>query len=505
MSPVRRILVVAVALLALAAIGLALARLLAPLQGIEVTSLPVGDIPAEAYRRRDGGTAPVIVIAHGFAGSRQMMEPFASTLAQAGYVAVTFDFPGHGGNPSPLAGGLTNDAAAASALTGALGRVVEAARPLGDGRVALLGHSMASDIVVRWGLDHPEVAATIALSLFGPQVTPDRPRNLLVVVGALEPEFLRAEARRIVAMAAPGEPAERTTYGDLAAGTARRLVLATGVEHIGVLYARESLEEARAWLNAVFGRTAGGPVDARGPWIGLLLGGLVLLAWPLSRLLPRATTGPTGGGLPWRRFWPVALVPAVATPLVLRVLPTGWLPLLLGDYLAAHCALYGALTAAILWRAGVPRPRAISPRAVALATAAIGAYAVLALGSAIDRFALSFMPDAHRLWLVPILLCGTLPWFLADEWATRGPGAASLAYPATKLLFLLSLLGAVALDPPRLFFLVIIVPVMLVFLVVFGLFGRWSHRATGSPLPAALANAAALAWAMAATFPIVVR
>ena len=53
--------------------------------------------------------------------------------------------------------------------------------------------------------------------------------------------------------------------------------------------------------------------------------------------------------------------------------------------------------------------------------------------------------------------------------------------------------------------LIIIVPVMLVFLVVFSLLGRWSQRATGSPLPAALANALALAWAMAATFPIVPR
>ena len=78
--------------------------------------------------------------------------------------------------------------------------------------------------------------------------------------------------------------------------------------------------------------------------------------------------------------------------------------------------------------------------------------------------------------------------------------------PATKAMFLLSLLGAVALDARRLFFLIIIVPVMVVFLVVFGLFGRWSLPApTGTTVPAALANALALAWAMAATFPVVPR
>lgn len=502
----RRIAAVVIAGLALAAIALGLARMLEPRQGIEIAPLRVGEIPAMVHRPQAGGQAPVVVIAHGFAGARQMMEPFATTLAQAGYIAVTFDFPGHGGNPTPLAGGLMDDDAASGVLLEALGRVVAAARPLGDGRLALLGHSMAADIVIRFAFDRPEVAATVALSGFGPEVTATQPRNLLVMVGAWEPEFLQAAARRIVALAAPGEPEEAVTYGDPAAGTARRLVLVDGVEHIGVIYARESLVESRAWLNAMFGRTGEGVVDARGAWIGLLLGGLVLLARPLIRLLPRAATAPTGGGLPWRRLWPVALVPAIATPLLLRLVPTNWLPLLLGDYLVAHCGLYGVLTAAGLWWAGGRGARVrVSAGAIALATAALAAYAILAIGSAIDGFVLSFMPAPHRLWLVPVLLLGTLPWFLADEWATRGPGAARFGYPATKLLFLLSLIGAVALDPPRLFFLVIIVPVMLVFLVVFGLFSRWSYRATNSPLPAALANALALAWAMAATFPMVPR
>ncbi|MBK1658690.1 alpha/beta fold hydrolase [Paracraurococcus ruber] len=479
--------------------------MLAPLQGLSVTQMPVGEIPATLYRPAAGGPAPVVVIAHGFAGSRRMMEPFATTLAQAGFIAVTFDFPGHGGNPTPLAGGLSDDAAAAGVLMAALGRVVEAARPLGDGRFALLGHSMAGDIVTRWAIAHPGAEATVGLSLFAKGATPDLPRNLLVIVGAWEPEILQAEARRLVGMAAPGGVVEENvTYGDPATGRARRLVLADGVEHIGVIYARESLEAARAWLNAAFGRSAAGLVDARGPWIGVLLGGLVLLAWPLSRLLPRVEPLAQGGGLPWRRFWVVALLPAVLTPLVLRVVPTHALPLLLGDYLAAHCALYGVLTAALLWRLGAPRPRWPGrPGGAALAAAALAGFAILGIGLAIDRFALAFVPAPHRAWLVPVLLCGTLPWFAADEWAARGPGAARLAYPATKALFLLSLVGAVALDPPRLFFLVIIVPVMLVFLLVFGLLSRWAFRATGSPWPAAAANALALAWAIAATFPVV--
>jgi hypothetical protein len=83
-------------------------------------------------------------------------------------------------------------------------------------------------------------------------------------------------------------------------------------------------------------------VDARGPWIGLLALGVVALAWPLAALLPRSVAGLGGGigaGLGWRRFWPVAVAPAAATPLLMRLVPTDTLPLLLGDYMLAHFAL----------------------------------------------------------------------------------------------------------------------------------------------------------------------
>ena len=503
MRSFRRIAATAMALLALVGIGLGLQRLLAATDGLRVERIAVGEVPATVFRQ-PGVTGPVVAIAHGFAGSQQMMQPFATTLARAGYVAVTFDFPGHGRNPHPLEGGLRDDAAASGALLDALGRVVAATRGLGDGRLALLGHSMASDIVVRWALDRPEVAATVALSLFGPTVAADRPRDLLVVVGAWEPAFLIDEGRRIVGMAGGGEVVPGTIYGDFAAGTARRLVLARGVEHIGVIYSRDSLAAARDWRHRVFGREGGGFLDVRGRSLGLLFGGLLLLAWPLSLLLPRVSA-PQGAGLGWRRLWPVVVGPAVATPLLLRLLPTEMLPLLLGDYLVLHFALYGALTAAGLWWRGAARPGPVRGPRFVLAVVAVAGFVMLGFGAPIEAFVTSFTAGAHRLWLVPAMLVGTLPWFLADEWATRGPGAARFAYPATKLAFLLSLLGAVALDPPRLFFLIIIVPVMLVFLTVYGLFGAWANRATGTPLVAAVAHALALAWAMAVIFPMVVR
>ena len=286
-------------LVAILGIAVALWNLHAGQDGVTMTSMRIGETPATIFRPTGKPAGPAVVIAHGFAGSQQLMRPFALTLARNGYVAVTFDFPGHGRNPLPLGGDITVVEGATRVLVDALARVADVARGLGDGRLAVLGHSMASDIVVRFAQATPDVSATVAVSMFSPAVTKDTPGNLLIIVGNLE-GFLKSEALRVVSLAAPDGGAEAgVTYGDLATGTGRRAAFSAGVEHIGVLYSEASMAEALTWLNGAFARTqlSQSRLDRSGPMILLLLGAIVALARPLSRLAPRLDEPSTGAGL----------------------------------------------------------------------------------------------------------------------------------------------------------------------------------------------------------------
>ena len=494
----------AVAVLAAAAILVGLWQLEAAEAGLVVTRARVGAIPVTVFARSATEPAPVVVVAHGFAGSQQLMLPFALTLAQNGFRVVTFDFPGHGRNPAPLTGGLADNDARNAVLMEAMDAVVTFAHGLpGGGRMALLGHSMASDVVVRYARAHPEIEATVAVSLFSPGVTAASPRNLLVIAGALEPEMIRDEGLRIARMTAGDAARQRETYGRFEDGTARRTTLSGGVEHIGVLFSRQSLVEAVDWLDLAFGRQGNGWIDARGPWLGLLYVGLVALAWPLSGLLPRVSAVPLGAGLGWRGLLPLAVLPALLAPLILWRVPTDFLPSLLGDYLTVHYAVYGLLTAAGLWLLRRPIRGRAAPVLFLLATASVAGYCILAVGLPIDRYVTSFTLPPGRVPIMGAVLVGTLLYSVADEWATRGPGARWGAYAVTKACFVLSLVLAIGLNPARLFFLVIIVPVILLFLVVYGLFSGWAYRRTGHPLVGAVAVALAFAWAIAATFPVV--
>jgi dienelactone hydrolase len=518
---------VGVTLLALAAIATGVWQLGQARQGVLITAQHVGTTPVTVFRpAQQAGAAPVVLIAHGFAGSQQLMQPFALTLARNGFVAITFDFPGHGRNPAPMTGGLADPEASLRVLLKSMdemgdfaGRLAgtvagtEAATATTPGRYAVIGHSMASDIVVRHAQAHAQVPATVGVSLFAPSIwadtPPTSPHNLLVIDGALEPHMMADEALRVVGRAA-GESAVRDhTYGSFADGSARRATLSPGVEHIAVLYSSHTLRQTLSWLDTAFGRPAADHpfIDARGPWLGLLLLGVVALAWPLSRRLPRvgligfaSLPRPRPGWRAWRTQWALALLPAVLTPLLLWKLPSDFMPILLGDYLVLHFALYGALTAAGLVWAGRRWPKAHGA-ALLLATLAVAAYGLLAIGVPVDRWVFNVQPGPGR-WPLMLAMCaGTLPWFLADEWFTRDPGAAPGAYFVTKLCFLLSLVAAIALNPQRLFFLALIVPAVLLLFIVYGLISRWVGRRTGHPAVAAVANALAFGCFIAVTFP----
>lgn len=198
-------------LLALVAVFAGLWGLAGEFANVAVAPTRIGSIPATIFRPQlmpgAGQQArPVVVIAHGFAGSQQLMQPIALTLARNGYIAVTFDFAGHGRNTEAMPGGVADLSRSTQALLAVIGQVVAFARALpgADSRLALVGHSMASDLVVAYAMTDPSVAATGALSLFGRDVTADSPKNLLVIDGAWEPSMLTGAGYRIVGMAASG-------------------------------------------------------------------------------------------------------------------------------------------------------------------------------------------------------------------------------------------------------------------------------------------------------------
>ncbi len=488
------------ALFALALMLLSIWQLETEREGLSIAPLVgTGTTPATLYLHKDGGPAPVIVIAHGFAGSRQLMEPFALVLAQAGYLVASFDFEGHGRNPRPMSGDVSTIEGTTRLLMNEAGRVAAAAlaHPRADGRLAYLGHSMASDIVVRQALEAPSTDAVIAISMFSEAVSATDPRNLLVIAGAWEGR-LAEEALKAAQLSDPdAQPGQ--ILGDPAQGTGRRAVIAPGVEHVSVLYSPTALEAARDWLDASFERESTAPIPWRGGWIMLLLLSTVALAWPLARMLPAHPPAPSAP-LTRARVAVVALAPALATPLILAPFDIRLLPVLVADYLALHLGLYGAITLALLAVWGQLRGQ-FPARSLAIALGVVG-FGILVLGGVLDRYVASFVPHAGRLGIIAALALGAVPFMLADGILTQGGRAGFGRVIVVRTAVLASLGLAVALNFEALFFLLIILPVIVLFFLLFGTMSGWVGRRTGQPAAGGLGLGLVLAWALGVSFPM---
>jgi hypothetical protein len=192
------------------------------------------------------------------------------------------------------------------------------------------------------------------------------------------------------------------------------------------------------------------------------------------------------------------LAPALITPLVLWPVDTRFLPVLVADYLALHFALYGVLGLLLLARGGALR---LDPVAAALAIP-VAAFGIGLFGGVLDRYVASFFPTPERIPIVAAMACGAVPFILADSLLTEGGRAALWRVLLVRGAALASLGLAVALDFEGLFFLLIILPVILLFFLLFGTFGGWVGRASWRPAAAGIGLGLFLAWALGVTFPL---
>ncbi|MGB5845022.1 MAG: alpha/beta fold hydrolase, partial [Anaerolineales bacterium] len=182
--------------------------------GLEVTHLQVEEIPVTLISPGIEGASnrPLVLIGHGVAGSRVIMRGYALTLAHAGYNVALWDFAGHGGNAKPLPEDRDGDTLVADAEV-----ALRAAQENGFAvdRTAVLGHSMGSGMALSFGVNHPETMATIAVSPVTRPVTPELPRNLLLLAEGLDQRFVRNAEQLLEQAGGPG--------GDPQAGTARKM------------------------------------------------------------------------------------------------------------------------------------------------------------------------------------------------------------------------------------------------------------------------------------------
>lgn len=475
------LLLMALLLVALSWYGVVVAR-----AGLVVRSLEQDGVPMLYVAPQQGEKIPGVLVAHGFAGSKQLMLGYAHVLAHAGYAVMLWDFGGHGANAAQRERfSLEQNLDIADAA-------LRSQPEVDPSRLALLGHSMGSGAVMSTGIRNLDrFAATVAVSPTGAAVTPQVPRNLQLQAGSWEGGFV-SNAKRLL-VAAGGE------NGNLAEGQGRAFVLIPNAEHITILFRNASHQAARRWLDATFGIShISNYVDLRMIWYGLhLVAWLIVLGAVAPALAFSYSCAGTVKVLAFKRWGGLLLAPLMASAvltLVSRVVEIQSLGgLLVGGAVGIWFFVAGVVWLSIL--SDLPRPTA---RAVGLGVTLFMLLWV-AFGAMAQVVWLQWWLIPARLQLWPLISLACLPWFLASGVAQQGVGVGE------RVLWWLgqsaALVGGFFLTLqflPQLGFIFLLLPLFPIFMALLSFTAAslndvWSY---------ALGSALFFGWTLAAAFPL---
>lgn len=497
-----------VVLIAVSLIGLARAQ-----SGGSVRSVDVSGVPVTVFSTSD--QAPTVVIAHGFAGSAQIMDPLARALMRSGFTVVTYDTDGHGHNPVPLTLENSPRWVSSDALQATLGKVLDWTRDqpeVDSTHIALLGHSMGAGAVVRYAAINPDadLAAIMAISLPSatdiPAGQPAVPPNLLLLVGSLEStSFTSAAVEGLRAGYPQGTVGQ--TYGDMDVRTARSAMTIQGADHIGIVFNQATADAAAAWLFAAVGmEPSPSPVSPVLLWIILALVGAGLLLVPVARytlgVAVESETSPQMTG--WRVLAlgagtsvVASLVAKAATPIL------GIVPMSVGGYVIVWFLSAGVVL--IGWWYLRHRPSTpISTRRSFAGAIVITAVAVLALAIPGSMAWAPFALVGSRAAILPVLLLAFGCYFAGDELIGRRSnfGARLGLIIGSRLIAVAVILAAVSLlQAPG--FLMLLLPLMVLLFVILGWYASIVGRYRNGYLAAVLVQAVPLSILVATTFPLV--
>jgi pimeloyl-ACP methyl ester carboxylesterase len=453
-----------------------------------------------------------VLLLHGYGGSKETMQSLAIDLALEGFYTFSLDLPGCGDSQRSYSRKELLPAVE-SAYKNLLGRAL-----LTPGKIAIIGHSMGGGLALQFAREHPEVQATVLLSSVPGLVTPEAPRNLLLITAENDLPNLRQAAGRMLQEAAAGKnvPAG-VTVGDMAGGTARRAVEAPGANHLTILYSEFASRETRAWLRqALKPGTEAAAIASHSPQLAWFLAAALLLFFPLLLLalffLPPAAERLEISRLQPAREWGILAAAAVSGSLAAAFLPTSrWIPIHMVDYVATSLALSGVAITLCGLVLGVRVAWSLPPwkQRVRPLLLAAGSFLFFYwnIGLAVNDYWLRMSLSGGRWEIAARAALLLAPMIFAQELVTRelqqrrGYWRACLASAATNLLLLIGLLipALLRLGSVDAFLMMMSAPFLAAFFLIIPLLAGWLFHASRSVLFSATWTTLTYAWLFTAT------
>lgn len=465
--------------------------------------------PVLALQPRGWQRGPSAIVVHGYSGSKEMMQSIARSLAESGMAVYCPDLPGSGDS---------SERYRREEMHGALRGFYDFLLAKGyiqSGKVALIGHSMGGGLVTQLACEKDGIRATVAISSAPAGLGSKRPLNFLAVVGGRDLPGLRDTTIRMMREATSGAFfQDGQEIGDIADGTARRLLIVGGANHLGVVYSLETIREIQEWLGRTFGLQSLPQPRQRMLWVGVSYVGVFFLFIPLAALVGAVQQPREVLSFDHRAGWRNNLMWIPAGLLALVILrywsPLGFVRIEAGTYLASFFLLAGLIRILLTRLTQTPEPSLdldnLMPGVLLGFVSFLFLY--LTFGAIAHRNWLYMLESAGRLKWFAVVALGISPFFIEDEKIGRSVQEdnsvmTSYFYSMGGKVCILAVLLLPIVSPffraPR-FLLSIGFPFLVVFFTIFQLLSVALYHFTRRTMATAVFNTLLFAWLLTAPF-----
>ena len=455
-----------------------------------------------------GERPPAVVLIHGFMADRKLMSVLARRLAENGYAVLAIDVNGHGENSNPFGGGVGD----AGSLREDVKQAVDYLRssPFVDGsRIVVMGHSMGAGATLDYATHDPNLKGAVMIS-GGWQLGPQRPKNALFIYAERDPDMIQDASPALAAHVAEVAQIELgKTYGEFAQGSAVEAIRVPGVDHVTIVYSAAAATTIVRWLDSTFGITRTGAIevaDGRLGATGLALLVFVIALVPMGRVCG-SMVADWAGERPGPSGWIGLLIlggALIASMPLAAADPASFVPVVVGDAQLSWFAVAGVIMVGVLALSHRLDWYRIREGAGAAILAAAGGFAVayvcqVAMSVAFHHQSMS----PERLMVMAMASVLLFPFWMGFELLVRRGGPAiSTAWAVLGRILIVVLMGAgvsLGLLP---FFLMLILPIIVLNFVMIEIFAASAYSASRNLTLIAVFETLWFAWLIAAASPI---
>jgi pimeloyl-ACP methyl ester carboxylesterase len=442
----------------------------------------------------------IVFLAHGFAGSTSFMRPIAVALAEAGYLTVRFDFLGHGRHPLPYSGDITTIAGATQNFVNQTNEVISHYLTKHNTSFSMIiGHSMASDIVIRSASINSRLDSVVAISAYTDALQADKPKNVLILNGQWEPQ-LRAKSLEILKTIGINSPSEGTRYGNLNENTIREVDFIPNADHVGVLYSIRTQKKLVEWTNLFVQDNQVFKGNSIGIWTSILFFSIFSLVLALIKFIPLRMSGKHR--LSYLRFFSINILACTISPLILHNYKLNFVEFPAHNHLINHLVLISIiLFFSIPYTQIKALPKSFN---LPLFTFLFILCCVL-FGVILDSYVSSFLLTGIRVPLFFYCLLGSVPLMVLMQIYYDSYLNGWIVGNIFKLFLIISLSTSILLDISNLFIMGYAIILFIAFSLIFGFLANMISRKYNNTLSVGLANGTTLAWTFSTALPLYVN